>query len=217
MITSVVYVTPQSPTIGLTPYRSLVRSTPPAVEPVTLAEAKHHCRVDTTDDDAYISSLIAVAREYVEDRLDVTLITTVWEARYDAFPIWELLLPRPPMQAANVTVTYRNEGGSMVTITSVASQFQTDHRTTPGRIYPLYNGVWPAVRGDENSVTVQWTAGYGASGSAVPTTVKHAILLLVAHWYGTREPVTTGTTAQNLPIPLTFETLMAASGWGGYR
>jgi uncharacterized phiE125 gp8 family phage protein len=184
---------------------------------VSLSEAKAHCRVDASTDDAYITSLIQVAREYVEERLDLTLITTVWQARYDVFPIWEMLLPRPPMQQQNVTVTYRNESGALLTITSAGSAFQVDHLTTPGRIYPLYNGVWPAVRGDENSVMVQWTAGYGGTGSAVPATVRHAILLLVAHWYGTREPVTTGTTAQNLPIPLTFETLMAASGWGGYR
>lgn len=217
MSVSIIYVTPQSPSVGITPYRSLTRSTPPAVEPVTLSEAKSHCRVDSSVDDSYIASLIQVAREYVEDRLDMTLITTVWQARYDVFPIWELLLPRPPMQAQTVTVTYRTEAGNSVSITSAANDFQVDHLTTPGRIYPPYNGVWPAVRGDENSVTVQWAAGYGASGSAVPATIKHAILLLVAHWYGTREPVTTGTTAQNLPIPLTFETLMAASGWGGYR
>lgn len=217
MSVSIVYVTPQSPSVGLTPYRSLVRSSGPAVEPVTLAEAKAHCRVDSSADDTYISTLIQVAREYVEERLDMTLITTVWQARYDVFPTWELLLPRPPMQNQTVTVTYRTEAGTSVTMTSAANAFQIDHMTTPGRIYPLYNGVWPAVRGDENSVIVQWTAGYGAAGSSVPSTIRHACLLLIAHWYGTREPVTTGTTAQNLPIPLTFETLMAASGWGGYR
>lgn len=217
MSVSIVYVTPRSPNVGITPYRSLTRHTPPAVEPVSLAEAKSHCRIDSNADDSYVASLIAVAREYVEERLDLTLVTTVWQARYDVFPLWELLLPRPPMQPQNVTVTYRDESGTNRTITSDAAAFQTDHLTTPGRIYPLYNGVWPAVRGDENSVTVQWTAGYGNSGMAVPSTIRHAILLLVGHWYGTREPVSTGTTAQNLPIPLTFETLMAASGWGGYR
>lgn len=216
-MSTIVYVTPQSPSTGITPYRSLTRHTAPTVEPVTLSEAKTHCRIDSDADDAYVSSLIQVAREYIEERLDLTLITTVWQARYDTFPLWELLLPRPPMQSQTVTVTYRTEAGQSVTMTSATSAFQTDHLTTPGRIYPLYNGVWPAVRGDENSVIVQWTAGYGASGSAVPGTIRHACLLLVGHWYATREPVTVGNTAQNLPIPLTFETLMAASGWGGYR
>lgn len=211
---TIVYVTPQSPSVGLTPYRSLRRYTEPATEPVTLAEAKAHCRVDTSDDDTYLTALINLARIYVEDILDITMITTVWEARYDVFPLWELTLPRPPMAAQTVTVIYRDESGTNQTITSVAG-FQADSYVTPGRIYPLYNGVWPAVRGDENSVTVRWTAGYGAAGS-VPQNLKHLVLLLVAHWYANREPVTQAN-LQLQNIPMTFQTLLAQSGWGSYR
>lgn len=201
----------------ITPYRSLVRYQNPAVEPVTLAEAKRHCRVDTDDSDEYLAAAIAVAREYCEERLDTTFVDTVWEARYDTFPIWQIVLPRPPMQPSDVTIQYRDEGGVTNTITSSGGAFQVDHRTTPGRVYPLYNGVWPAVRGDENSVMVRWTAGYGPSASAVPTVARHAMLLLVAHWFATREPVTVGSTAQNANIPATFDTLIAAAGWGAYR
>ena len=118
------------------------------------------------------------------------------------------------MQNATVTIVYRDEGGTNRTITSTAGAFQADHYVTPGRVYPNYEGVWPAVRGDENSVTVRWSAGYGASGASVPSVIKHAILLLVAHWYETRQPVSQG---MQMPIPTTFDTLMAASGWGGYR
>ena len=213
---TIVYVTPQSPARGLTPYRSLVRYTSPTIEPVTLAEAKAHCRVDIDDDDAYIASLISAARQVVEDRLDQTLMETVWESRYDSFPIWELVLPRPPMAPQNATITYRDEGGNNQTITSDAGDFQVDHRTVPGRIYPNYAAVWPAVRGDENSVTVRWTAGFSAANQTAPV-ARHAVLLLTGHWYGTREPVTVGTTAQNAPVPLTFETLMAAASDGVYR
>ena len=35
--------------------------------------------------------------------------------------MWEVILPRPPMQAATVTVVYRNEAGQSQTITSAAS------------------------------------------------------------------------------------------------
>jgi uncharacterized phiE125 gp8 family phage protein len=216
MTVTITYGSPEHPNSTLTAYRSLTRYSQPAVEPVTLAEAKIQCRVDTTDEDAYLTSLITAAREYVENVLDISMITQVWEARYDTFPLWEIILPRPPMQAATVTVVYRDEAGANQTITSAANAFQVDAYATPGRIYPLYEGVWPAVRGDENSVTVRWTAGYGASGSSVPQTVKNLIMLLVAHWYEMRQPVVTGY-SQVLPVPQTFETLLAASGWGGYR
>lgn len=216
MTVTITYGSPEYPQSGVTPYRSLVRHTAPAVHPVTLAEAKVQCRVDVSDDDAYISSLIGMATEYVENVLDVSLISQTLEARYDCFPLWEIILPRPPMASGTVTVMYRDEAGQMQTITSAASAFQTDHYATPGRIYPNYEGVWPAVRGDENSVIVRWPAGYGASGANCPSTVKGLILLLVAHWYEMRQPVVAGF-SQVLPVPLTFNTLLAASGWGGYR
>jgi uncharacterized phiE125 gp8 family phage protein len=210
------YGIPGEPSSSVTPYRSLVRHTAPAVEPVTLAEAKVQCRVDSSDEDSYLTTLISTARQYVEEILDISVITTVWEARYDCFPLWEIVLPRPPMQSGTVTVIYRDEAGTNRTITSATPAFQIDHYATPGRIYPNYQETWPAVRGDENSVTVRWSAGYGASGASAPNTLKHAILLLVAHWYETRQPVVAGY-SQILPIPTTFDTLMAASGWGGYR
>ena len=216
MTVTITYGSPEHPDSTITPYRSLTRHTAPAVEPVSVAEAKTHCRIDGTDEDTYVGTLITAAREYVENVLDISLITQVWEARYDTFPLWEIILPRPPMQAQTVTVIYRDEAGANQTITSAANAFQVDAYATPGRIYPLYEGVWPAVRGDENSVTVRWTAGYGASGSAVPQTVKSLILLLVAHWYEMRQPVVAGY-SQVLPVPQTFDTLLAASGWGGYR
>lgn len=216
MTVTIVYGSPQHPDSSITPYRSLIRYAAPAAEPVTVAEAKAHCRVDTSADDAYIGTLITAAREYIEETLDISMITQTWEARYDVFPLWEIILPRPPMAAGTVTVIYRDEAGQMQTVTSASGAFQVDSNIVPGRIYPLYDSVWPAVRGDENSVTVRWNAGYGATGASVPAILKQAILLLVAHWYEMRQPVQAGY-SQVLPVPHTFETLMAASGWGGYR
>ena len=45
------------------------RTGSPATEPVTLADAKAHLRVDGTDEDAYITGLIGVARVAAEERL----------------------------------------------------------------------------------------------------------------------------------------------------
>ena len=39
----------------------------PYGEPVTLTEAKAHCRVDDTDSDTYITALIQAAREHAEE------------------------------------------------------------------------------------------------------------------------------------------------------
>lgn len=215
-MTTIVYVTPKSPDSTLTPYRSLVRTVAPSVEPVSLSEAKAHLRVDTDADDAYITSLISVAREYCEERLDCTFIESTWQAKYDVFPLWNLNLPRPPMVNDTVTISYRDEGGATQTLSSASGNFQVDAAVIPGRIYPNYNEVWPAVRGDENSVTVTYKAGYGTTAAEVPGTAKHAMLLLCGAWYAAREPMTPGLTSQNMPIPYTFETLISMSGLGVY-
>lgn len=210
---TIVFGTPQKPTASITPFRSLVRITSPAVEPVSLAFAKQHCRVDTEADDLYVQSLIAVARQYVEDVLDITICTTVWEVKYDLFPVWAIVLPRLPMLDRAVTVTYRSGDGTYSQLSS-ATDFQVDASVLPGRIYPQWARSWPATRGDENSVTVRYSAGYGDDGQAAPPIVKHLILLLVAHWYDTRQPAVTGAPQS---VPHTFDTLLAAASMGVYR
>jgi len=210
---TIIFGTPQSPTPTITPYRSLRRITSPAVEPVSLSFAKQHCRVDTEADDLYIQSLIAVARQYVEDVLDITICTTVWEVKYDLFPVWAIILPRLPMLDRAVTVTYRTGDGTFGTLSS-ASDFQVDASVLPGRIYPQWARSWPATRGDENSVTVRYSAGYGDDGQTAPPVAKHLILLLTAHFYDTRQPAVTGAPQS---VPQTFETLLAAASQGVYR
>ena len=216
MTVTIRYGSPRYPSSTVTPYRSLTQITPPVVEPVSLAEAKAQCRIDSEAEDALVQSYITMSRQYVEDILDTSLITQVWEARYDTFPLWEVVLPRPPMAPQAVTVTYRNEAGSTGTLTSGGGDFQVDSHVVPGRIYPNYNGVWPAVRGDENSVVVRWSAGYGASGFNVPPLARQLILLQVAHLFEHRQPVVMGY-SQVLSVPKTFDTLLAASNWGVYR
>ena len=210
----IVFGTPQRPTPTITAFRSLVRITQPTVEPVSLGEAKVQARVDTEADDAYIQSLIAVARQYVEDILDITILTTVWESSYDLFPVWAIVLPRPMLQSANITVTYRLGDGATSTKSSAAGDFQVDTRTVPGRIYPNWSDTWPGVRGDENSVVVNYTAGFGPDGSSVPPVYKHLIMMLVAHWYDSRQSVAPGNYGT---IPKTFDTLLAAADLGVFR
>ena len=52
--------------------------TPPAAEPVSLAEAKHHLRVDFDEDDALIQALICAARQSAEMLTQRQLVTARW-------------------------------------------------------------------------------------------------------------------------------------------
>lgn len=201
-------------------YRSLTRQTPPAVEPVTLAEAKAHLRVDTADDDAYITGLITAAREWVEQYLDRTLVHTQWVMRLDQFPasgMEPIELPRPPIVASGtataVSITLTSEVGT--TSTYSTAEYRVDRQSTPGAIRPLYGFTYPPHRIDDNSVSVTWWAGYGASGTSVPATIRHAILLLLGFWYENRSSVLVGSISKELEFSV--KSLLDSQRWGTYR
>ncbi len=59
--------------------------TPPVAEPVTLADAKAHLRLDTALDDDYVKSLITMARQYIEEVCWRGLVTQTWELTLDSF------------------------------------------------------------------------------------------------------------------------------------
>ena len=202
-------------------YRSLVRQTQPAVEPVTLAEAKAHLRVDTADDDTYITGLVRAAREWVEQYLDRTLVNTQWVMRFDKFPpdgTMDIELPRPPMAAAGtataVALTFTYENGD--TATYGTSSYRVDRSATPGAVKTLYGQTWPPHLQDDNAISVTWWAGYGASGSDVPAAIRHAMLMLIAHWYEIRgATLATGAVPQNVPFGVS--SLLDSVKWGTYR
>lgn len=196
-------------------YRSLVVKTQPVVEPVSVAEAKAHCRVDVTDDDLYLASLISAAREFVETHLDETLIDTEYVMRLDAFPA-EIELPRPPMSrtpgrtAVSVTYTTTEAGGTTVL---EPEAYRVDRDATPGVLRTLYGGSWPSHLLDRNSVTVTWWAGRGPDGASVPFRVRAALLLLVAHWYERRMAVDATSSSE---MPFGARTLLDSAKWGSY-
>ena len=75
----------------------LILTTPPATEPVTLAEAKAHLRITHNDDDAYISTLIISARQQLEARMGLGLIAQGWSLFLDDWPEdGEIPLPLSP-------------------------------------------------------------------------------------------------------------------------
>ena len=84
----------------------LTLTTPPATEPITLAEANLHLKVDTTDDDSLITRLIAAARARAEWHTGRAFITQTWTLHLDAWPACGIIeLPLPPLQSVTSIVT----------------------------------------------------------------------------------------------------------------
>ena len=199
-------------------YNSVTRATGPAVEPLTVAEAKLHLRVDISDDDVFIGTLITAAREWVEAYLDRTLITTQLILRAAEFPTEELELARPPMATAGtataVVITYTLADTTTATLSTAL--YRVDRTSTPGNVAPIINGTWPSdVIEDANAVAVTYWAGYGPTSASVPATIRHACLMLIGHWYESRSTVLVGVTSK--PLEFAVESLLASNNWGQYR
>ena len=196
-------------------YRSLKVQTQPVVEPVSVADAKAHCRIDTNTDDTYVAALVSAAREYVEAYMDESLIDQQLVMRLDAFPA-AIELPRPPMsQTASrtaVTIVYTaNDAGSTATLAT--SQYRVDRDSTPGTLRPLYGGSWPSHLLDYGSVTVTWWAGRGEDGGKVSQRVKAAILMLVGQWYERRMAADAASMSE---MPFGVKALLDSAKWGSY-
>lgn len=159
--------------------------TGPTTEPLTLAEAKTHLRVTSSDDDTYIEdTLIVAARQHAELVTRRSFITQTWTLYADEF-LDLFLLPRPPL--VSVThVKYIDDDGAQQTLD--ASVYSVDTVSAPGHVYLAYDQSWPSARPIRNAVEIEYVAGYGAAAD-VPLGLKQAMLLLIGHLYEHREAV----------------------------
>ena len=175
--------------------------TPPATEPVSLAEAKMHCRVDHNVEDALLASLIQAARGLVEETTGRALITRTLEWRVDQWSTL-LYLPYPPTISV-VQISYTDADGATATLPTTA--------------YSLRNSVIPAyIRLDaaqrpavelarDGAIAIRYQAGYGAAEN-VPMAFRQAILLLVGHWHLNREAIGN---ANQSELPMAVSALLA--------
>jgi uncharacterized phiE125 gp8 family phage protein len=169
--------------------------TGPTMEPVSLAEAKAHCRITEADEDGVIAGYILAARNHVETETRRALLTQTWELTLDAWPA-SIVLPRPP--AISITsISYVDAQGATQTL--AADQYRLVKQDTgEWAIIPAYQVTWPTLRVDASVVTVRYACGYGTLPGSIPEELRQAMLLLVEHWFRNRGPVAIGTIANNL-------------------
>ena len=165
--------------------------TAPATEPLQLASAKAHLRVDLGTEDGLISGLIRAARQHVEDLTGLALITQTLEWTLDEPPAngAPLYLPRTPVSSVTSITSYNVSHVSAV-LASAAYHLVTN--SVPARVCLNDGYGWPTDLRDEGGLVVRFVAGYGATESDVPDPIRQALLLLVAHWFMQREPTTPG-------------------------
>ena len=136
----------------------------PGVEPVTIAEVKAYCKIDTgTIDDDILTELIITARQQAEDFTNISIV------------------------ARSVTVVVKNLNGGIylpycpfLSLTSIKDQYGNDidpaNYILSGTMFPqLIKPCW-------DRMTLVYEAGYGIP----PSKIKTAILQQVFYLYENR-------------------------------
>lgn len=176
--------------------------TGPALEPVSLAEAKEHLKIDHSDEDAYITSLITAARKFSEAYTGILFIEQNLKWTLDRWPGYggtyqETLplisnygknrfieVPKGPLLAVTSITTFDDDDGS-----AVWGPENYYVSAAQNRIYRRTGVAWPNPGRAGDGIEIIYQAGFGPLASDVPATLRHALLLIIGHLYSNREPV----------------------------
>lgn len=197
-----------------------------ATEPLTLEQAKLHCRIDNEDENDKFNLLIKGVRKFFEKSTGQNFKGQTWLLTLDHFPnymgapmrdieaLWDLTgirLPHSPLmpRPATFTVTAIN-----YVDTTGASQlldpttYLVDLTTVPARIAPAYGKIWPIARYQMGAVQVSFTVA-----PVVDEDVMAGMLLLLSHWYEHREGVLAGSYSE---LPLGVSSILMLNWDGAY-
>jgi len=166
----------------------LIKTVQPVSEPVSLAEAQLHLRLDTEGsppshpDDTLVQTLISASRENAEQYTGVTIAPASFEMQSFVDKDYIKLQTFPVNSIESVTYVDNND----VTQTVAANTYEINNYFRPARLY--FKGT-----ASNFELTVRFSAGYtdGQSPNTFPTPagVKAAILLMLGNLYENRETV----------------------------
>jgi len=157
---------------------------------LSLADAKKQCYVLDTEDDAFITALISVARRTVEARTWRQLIPATFNLYLDEFPKGDGIIEVWKCPVIGLTsVSYYDTNDVLQTWAS--SNYEVDLKSEPARIKPVNGETWPDTYEKLNAVQITYTAGYDASDSfhTIPDNLVQAMKLVVAYMFNNRDAV----------------------------
>ena len=168
----------------------------PLTEPVSLETAKTHLRIDGTDDDLLINSLITAARIFVETSIAKIMISQSWSYFRDAWPKnGTMHLPLSPLISVDEIRLHAEGSFSLLD----AEDYAVDLISRDPRIKLRGGPPSPDTTRPLNRIEVQFTAGFGATVSDVPADLVQAVLMLATHWYEQRAPIGHGGAFDDIP------------------
>ena len=183
----------------------ITQTVAPAETPISLAEAKAHLRVDTSDEDALITTLIEAATVMAQTYTRRQFVSATYAQTFDAFPASGVIeLGRHPLVRVT-SITYTDADGNTDQTWSSA-KYTVVSAPLVGYVVPAYDEEFPATREVPNAVTVTYVAGYGAA-SAVPDAIKAAIKLIVGDLFEHREARTEARLEDNPAVQHLLDTV----------
>ncbi|RCS23285.1 hypothetical protein DUT91_13365 [Phyllobacterium salinisoli] len=151
--------------------------TPPAVEPVTLAQTRAFLKISSESEDELLEQLLRTAREVVESQTGLALISQTWRLHLDRWPrSGRIALFRYPVREIVEVTAYEPDGTPVVI---GASERHLHKGSRPQRLYLSPRAGSSSLGGLE----IDFVTGFGETGADVPDALKHAILTLAAHLY----------------------------------
>lgn len=146
------------------------RVTAPALEPLSLLEAKLFLRVEHEEEDVLIASLIVAAREAAEAATGRSLITQSQRLRVAGLYCSIVALPRGPVQ-------------SIQTVASVSGGVSTTLDPSHYRLHAARGIVQLLVQPQGDELVVTYVAGFGDAAADVPSLIRQGMLKHVAAMY----------------------------------
>jgi len=176
---------------------------------VPTTDLRDHVRGSTADD-SWLALAGLAAQRYCEDVTGRSLYNQTFRQTYTDWPD-EFVMERQPGTTSSLSIEYLKSGGS--TWTAWSSSYYRVQTDEPTRVVKRYNKSYPsATRETGESVRLNFVAGYGTTTTnTIPPEFKHAIKLLVGHWYENRESVVVG--AVQARIANTLDSLLWQYKW----
>lgn len=190
-------------------FKRLQQTSAPPVLPLDLAILKAHLRITHTAEDSYLSMLIGTATEVVERYLSRKLITRTMRMWMDLPPgagnpwdYWSGIVQLPISYATVgafrwfdlmqvpvaevVDVRYVQEDGTEQVFDVANYLVDNSDPDMPARIILVRGATWPSDLRIAKSLLVNYSVGYGVTADAVPTPLRHGVLLVAAALWSNR-------------------------------
>lgn len=155
------------------PTRALSRVLAPESEPISLAEAKLYLRVDGSDEDALIASLVTAARDAAEEYLHKSLAEQQWRLTYEDYAPAATPLPKGPVREI-LSVTRRSRNGSESIVSA-----EVYHLSARGDALHFETAIL------SHEVEILYTTGYGEDNE-IPASIRQGMLIHMAALYEDR-------------------------------